>query len=262
MFRQLRLLREFLRACFVEEVEYRINFIGHLLTTGLQLALAVFMANIFFFRADSIGGWTFYEVLLLLGVFNAIHGFIEMVLQPNMTRLVQHIRKGTLDYILLKPVDSQFFVSFRHMVFWKMADILLGLVLVLYSLVQMGTWPSWYAIFSFFVLLGAALCLVYAMWMILMTLSFWAVKVDNLSYLFMSFFDTARFPVSVYKGFLRIILMYMFPIGMMTTLPASALTQGVSWLQMGIALLLAGVFVGLTRWLWRAALRSYTSASS
>lgn len=78
----------------------------------------------------------------------------------------------------------------------------------------------------------------------------------------MSFFDTARFPVSVYKGFLRIILMYMFPIGMMTTLPASALTQGVSWLQMGIALLLAGVFVGLTRWLWRAALRSYTSASS
>ncbi len=258
----LRLLREFLRACFVEEVEYRLNFIGHLLTTGLQLALAVFMANIFFFRADSVGGWSFYEVLLLLGVFNAIHGFIEMVLQPNMSRLVQHIRKGTLDYVLLKPVDSQLFVSFRHMVFWKIADIVLGLGLVVFALVQMGAWPTWQAIVSFFVLFSAALCLVYAIWMMLMTLSFWAVKVDNLSYLFMSFFDTARFPVSVYKGFLRLALMYLFPVGLITTLPASALTKGVSVWQLLVAGVLALAFVALTRLLWRLALRSYTSASS
>lgn len=257
-----RLLREFLRACFVEEVEYRLHFVGHLLTTGLQLALALFMASIFFFRTDTIGGWSFAEVLLLLGVFNAIHGFIEMVLQPNMSRLVQHIRKGTLDYVLLKPVDSQFYVSFRHLVFWKAADIILGLGLVGYALLIMGVMPNGVQWLTFAIVLVASYCLVYAVWMMLMTLSFWAVKVDNLSYLFMSVFDTGRFPVTVYKGLLRFVLLYIFPIGLMTTLPASALIDLLAWQQTLGSLGLALLFLLFTRWLWKKALRSYTSASS
>jgi ABC-2 type transport system permease protein len=260
--RYVYLFREFLRACFVEEAEYRINFVGNLIMTALQLALAVFMVQIFFYRTDTIGGWTFYEVLLLLGIFNAIHGFIEMVLQPNMARLVQHIRKGTLDYVLLKPVDSQFFVSFRHLVFWKFADFVLGLGLVVYSAIQLGSLPSWPQLISFIILFVAALSLVYSIWMLLMTMSFWAVKVDNLSYLFMSFFDTARFPISVYKGVLRLLLMYVFPIGLITTLPARALTDDLGWSEVAISLAIAGLFILLTRIVWRQALRSYTSASS
>jgi len=262
LMKYIRLLREFLRACFVEEVEYRLNFVGHLFMTLFGIVFAVITVNIFFFRATSIGGWTFDEMLLLLGVFNIINGFIEMLLQPNMTRLVQHIRKGTLDYVLLKPVDSQFFVSFRHMVFWKMTDILLGFGLVAYALMRIGTVPSGEQIFVFLILLGAGLCLVYSLWMMLMTFSFWAVKVDNLSYLFMMFFDTARVPVSVYKGFLRLVLLYIFPIGLMTSVPASALTGTLSGAQVIGSLLLAGLFLGLTRLLWKMALRSYTSASS
>jgi ABC-2 type transport system permease protein len=258
----LRLFREFLRACFVEEIEYRVNFIGNFLMTVLQLGLAIFMANIFFFRTNEIAGWRYEEVLMLLGVFNAIHGFIEMVLQPNMARLVQHIRKGTLDFVLLKPVDSQFYVSFRHMVFWKIIDILLGFVLIGYSFMLLGEWPTLVQIVTFALLFFAALCLVYALWMLLMTFSFWAVKVDNLSYLFMSFFDTARFPVTVYKGFLRIVLMYIFPIGFITTLPASALRGSVQWEQIMVAMFVSLIFLTLTRWLWRQALKSYTSASS
>jgi ABC-2 type transport system permease protein len=258
----VRLFREFLRACFVEEAEYRLNFVGHLLLTGLHLAVAVLMVNLFFFRTESIGGWSFYEVLLLLGVFNAVHGFIEMFLQPNMSRLVQHIRKGTLDYVLLKPVDSQFYVSLRHMVFWKAADIALGLGLVGYSLAHVPAPPAGGQWLLFGVMLTVAFCIVYSIWMMMMICSFWAVKVDNLSYLFMSVFDTARFPLTVYKGALRLLLMYVFPIGFITTFPAGALTGHLQPQQVVIALGLAVVFLLVTRRLWRLAIRSYTSASS
>src|SRR3954469_20916621 len=108
----IRCLREFLRACLVEEFEYRANFLANLGSTVFSLGMAVLTVQIYFFRTQSIGGWSFYEVLALLGVFTSIHGFIDFFLQPNMTRLVAHIRTGTLDYVLTKPVDSQFYISF------------------------------------------------------------------------------------------------------------------------------------------------------
>nr|WP_312875659.1 ABC-2 family transporter protein [Paenibacillus planticolens] len=206
----VQLLREFMRACIVEEFEYRANFAANILSTVLWLAMAILTVQLYFYRTEEIGGWDFYEVLVLLGIFNAVHGFIEFVLQPNMSRLVNHIRKGTLDFVLMKPVDSQFYISFRHLVFWRLSDVVLGLALVAYALWQLEVIPSLLMLIEFAIVFVASLAVVYSLWMGMMMFSFWAVKVDNLSYLFSSFFETARFPVSVYKGFLRFTLRIYF----------------------------------------------------
>ncbi|MDD9265652.1 ABC transporter permease [Paenibacillus sp. GCM10023248] len=258
----LRLFREFMRACLVEEFEYRANFAANVLSTVFWLAMAILTVQLYFYRTQEIGGWNFYEVLVLLGIFNAVHGFIEFILQPNMTRLVNHIRKGTLDFVLTKPVDSQFYVSFRHLVFWRLSDVVLGLGLVAYALWQMQAMPSLMELAQFAIVFLASLVVVYSLWMGMMMFSFWAVKVDNLSYLFSSFFETARFPVSVYKGFLRVMLTYMFPIAFITTFPASALIGRIHGWQVVLSVGIALVCFVLTRLLWRFALRHYTSASS
>jgi len=257
-----RLFREFFRACLVEEFEYRANFAANLLTTLFGLAMALLTVQVYFYRTQQIGGWSYYEVLVLLGVFNAIHGFIEFFLQPNMSRLVGHIRKGTLDFVLTKPVDSQFYISFRHLVFWRLADVALGLGLVGFALWKLDAWPSAQMGLMFAVVFAASLVVVYSFWMGMMIFSFWAVKVDNLSYLFGSFFETARFPVSVYKGLLRLALTYVFPIAFITTFPAAAVVGRLGPSQAVLSIGIALVSFALARLLWKFALRSYTSASS
>lgn len=258
----IRLFREFMRACLVEEFEYRANFAANMLSTVFWLVMAILTVQLYFYRTQEIGGWDFYEVLVLLGIFNAVHGFIEFILQPNMSRLVNHIRKGTLDFVLTKPVDSQFYISFRHLVFWRLSDVVLGLGLVAYSLWQLNVVPSFVEIIQFVIVFLASLVVVYSLWMGMMMFSFWAVKVDNLSYLFGSFFETARFPVSVYKGFLRFTLTYIFPIAFITTFPASALIGRISSWQVASSVGIALICLTLTRILWKFALRHYTSASS
>lgn len=262
MIKYIRLFREFMRACLVEEFEYRANFAANLLSTVFWLFMAILTVQLYFYRTQEIGGWGFYEVLVLLGIFNAIHGFIEFILQPNMSRLVSHIRKGTLDFILTKPVDSQFYISFRHLVFWRLADIILGFGLTAYALWELNAVPSVVELIRFVIVFLASLVVVYSLWMGMMMFSFWAVKVDNLSYLFSSFFETARFPVSVYKGFLRFTLTYIFPIAFITTFPAAALIGRISGWQVVWSVGIAMVCFGLTRALWKIALRHYTSASS
>lgn len=258
----IRCFREFFRACLVEEFEYRANFLANLLSTVFWAAMAVVTLQIYFYRTDAVGGWSFYEVLALLGVFTAVHGFIDFFLQPNMSRLVDHIRKGTLDYVLTKPIDSQFYVSFRHLVFWRLADVVLGLGMIAYALIGLQVMPDWRDLILFGIIFTAALAVVYSLWMGMMTVSFWAVKVDNLSFLFTSFFETARFPVSVYKGALRFVLTYLFPVAFITTYPAAAIVGRLGWQEGAVSVLVALACLALSRRFWRFALAHYTSASS
>ncbi|MEK8126313.1 ABC-2 family transporter protein [Paenibacillus filicis] len=262
MGKYMRSLQSFFRACLVEEFEYRANFAASVLNTVFALAMALLTVQLYFYKTEQIGGWSYDEVLALLGVFTAVQGFIGFFLQPNMSRLVDHIRKGTLDYVLTKPIDSQFYVSFRHLVFWRLADVALGLGMVVFALIRLRIVPGWQEIVMFILVLLAALAVVYSLWMGMMTVSFWAVKVDNLSFLFNSFFETARFPVSVYPVAMRILLTYLFPVAFITTFPSSAIVGRIGWLETLISLGVAVLCLVLSRWLWRFAVGHYTSASS
>lgn len=262
MRKYLRLLATFGRACFVQELEYRANFVANVLQTVMNMGLVVLTLALFFQHAVDLGGWAFWEVLVLLGVFTTLNGCVDFFLRPNLGKMVEYIQKGTLDFVLTKPVDPQFFISFRHFAFLKGADMVIGMAAVAAGLVVGGRTPSLAAFLYFAGLLLAAVAIIYAIWLGLMTMSFWFVKVDNLNVFFGSFFETGRFPITVYKGWLRVVLTYIIPIAFVTTIPSAALTGRLEPTNAGAALLVAGALLLLTRWFWRTALRHYTSASS
>ncbi|PWK11355.1 ABC transporter permease [Tumebacillus permanentifrigoris] len=260
--RYSRLLFLMVKLAISEEMEYRSNFFANVLSTVSGLFVSLLTLQVFFNQTQAIGGWSFEQVLVLLGIFNALDGVVKMVLRPNIGRIVQHIRKGTLDLILTKPVDSQFYVSFRHILFWPITDVLMGLGLVVYGVLQMGIAITVTNLLWFALLFVAALVTLYGIWMLLMTMSFWFVKVENLTFLFTSLFETARFPVQVYRGILRALLTYVFPVAVLTTFPAAALVGKLNGTDALISVSIAVLMVVVARQFWKMALRNYTSASS
>src|SRR5207248_1894053 len=163
--------------------------------------------------------------------------------------------------VLAKPVDAQGFVSFRRLDVWRFTDVVLGLTLAGYALYRLGRAPSPAQLAAFGLTLAAAVVVVYALWVALMSLAFWFVSVENLSVLFDAVYEGARYPVSAYPGALRFVFVYLIPIAWTTTIPASALTGR---LEPGFALVaaaVAGVVFALTRLLWRIALKRYAGAT-
>jgi ABC-2 type transport system permease protein len=233
---------------------------GNLLSSLFGIGMAILTIQVFFYQTDHLGGWGYADVLLLLGIFNVLQGLIDFALRPNMSRLLQHIRTGTFDHILTKPVDSMFYVSFRHLVFWRLIDVLLGIGLMIYALIEKHYMPSVLDAAMFIVSIGAALVLIYALWMMLMTTSFWVIRIDDLSFVFNSFFETTRFPISMYRSWLRIVLTYVLPAAFITSTPALSLLGKWNGMTTIVSIILAGFFLWLSRWFWRYALRSYTSA--
>jgi ABC-2 type transport system permease protein len=258
----VRVFREFVRAAIVEEMEYRSNFFANVLNTLSSVFFSLLTLQVFFMQTNEIGGWSFDQVLVLLGIYNALDGVVEMILRPNIGRIVQHIRKGTLDLILTKPVDTQFYISFRHIVFWPITDVLLGFGMIGYATVQLGISITVLNLLWFLLMFGAALVTLYAIWMLLMTMSFWFVKVENLTFLFSSLFETARFPVQVYTGWLRKLLTFLFPVAVLTTFPAAAFVGKLSGWEALVSIVMAVVLFTGARLFWKKALRHYSSASS
>ncbi len=256
----LALVRALWRVNAAEELQYRANFVASLLGTLFWLATAILTVAVFFSQTPRLGGWSFWEVVVLLGVFNTLAGLVEAMLRPSIGQLVEDVRKGTLDLVLARPVEPQLFVSFRRLDLWRITDIVVGLGLALFALGKLGRGPSMLQALEFLATLASAGLVVYSIWIALMSMAFWFVSVENLSVLFDAVFEAARYPVSAYPGALRFLFVYLVPIAWTTTIPASALTG-----RLGPAAALAALAVGaaalaLSRLLWRTALRRYTSA--
>src|SRR5436853_7903210 len=220
----LRILAALWRLNLAEELQYRANFVASVLGTLFWIGTALLTLALFFRHTTRLGGWDYWEVVVLLGVFNALTGVIEAVLRPGIGRLAGEVRSGGLDLVLAKPVDAQGFVSFRRLDIWRLTDVVLGLALAGYALFRMGHTPSLAQLAAFASTLAAAAVVVYAIWVVLMSLAFWFVSVENIAVLFDAVYEGARYPVSAYPGALRFVFVYLIPIAWTTTIPASALT--------------------------------------
>ena len=255
-----RVLRALWKLNVVEEMQYRSNFVASVLGTLFWLAMALLTLALFFRHTDRLGGWDYWEVVVLLGVFNALSGIIDTTLRPGIGRLAEDVRSGALDLILTRPVEPQFYVTFRRLDIWRLADVVLGLALVAYAVWRLGDMPSAAQVLAFAVTLISAAAVVYSIWIALMSLAFWFVAVQNLSLIFDTVYEAARYPVSAYPGALRFLFVYLIPIAWTTTVPASALTGRMQPSAALGAAAVAAVALVLTRLLWRTALRRYTSA--
>ena len=258
----MRVLAALWKLNAAEELQYRANFVASFASTVFYLLTALLTLSLFFRHTTTLGGWSFWEVVVLLGVFNALSGLVEAILRPGIGDLAAQVRSGNLDLVLSRPVDAQTFVTFRHIDIWRLTDVLLGLGVSTYALSHLGRFPSAIQVMAFFMTFVAAAIVVYAIWVVLMSLAFWFVSVENIATLFDAVFEGARYPVSAYPAALRFLFFYLLPIAWTTTIPASALTGRLST-SMGLAASAVGVgALAFSRVLWRAAIRHYTGASS
>src|SRR2546428_14023679 len=108
---RFRLLAAFWRINLAGELQYRANFIASVLGTLFYMATALLTLALFFHHTTSLGGWNYWEIVVLLGVFNALTGVMEAVLRPGICQLAGEGRSGELDLELVQQVGGQGLLS-------------------------------------------------------------------------------------------------------------------------------------------------------
>ena len=260
----LRLVRQFARASAQNELAYRANFWLSLFHSLLNLVTGVLGVLVIFGQIETIRGWDLPSTLALLGVYLTLSALRGLFIGPSLEALAGmdgEIWNGQFDFTLLRPVNAQFLASVRHWRPFALVDLALGLGVLAVAVAQLGQslTPLRLATFLLTLLIGVAI--LYAILLAFSALTLW-----NPGFLFTWVFDglfsMARYPVGLYPGWLRLVLTWIVPVGLMTTVPAQTLTGTLSGLTLVAALLAALALLAASSLLFRLGLRRYASASS
>lgn len=214
-----------------------------------------------FQRGDSIAGWTLPEAAWVMALYLLMQGILGGLVEPNLGEVVESVRSGNFDLVLMKPADAQLLVSVRTVSPSHLWDVLAALALAGWSVSQTGLPAPGDAVVAAGLLI-CGIASMYALWLMAISLSFWFVRVDNLRFLLWSAADAGRWPIQVFSGWARYVLTFVIPVALLTSFPAMALRG--EW-DSGVLATSAAValgFVVLSRLAWTRALASYTSASS
>jgi ABC-2 type transport system permease protein len=262
--RTLRLAGRFVVVAFENVLAYRLNFWISLLHSVLNFVTGVLGIVVLFSQVEAVRGWTRASTLALLGVYMVLGALRRLFIGPSLEALAGmdgEIWTGRFDFTLLRPVDVQFLASFRYWRPLALIDLLLGLGVLAMAAVRLSASLTVPRLVSFCLTLGAGVTILYAILLAFTALVLWSPRF-LFTWLFDAFFQMARYPVGLYPGWLRLVLTWVVPVGVMTTVPAQALTGGLPpGTLIGSAILAAAFFVGASA-LFRFGLRRYASASS
>ncbi len=258
--RYFRVLSLFWKVAIAAELEYRINFVVAVVSSLGSLAGGLFGLFLFYRTGYTFQGWSWNEALVVLGIFTLLQGISATILVPNLNKIVEYVQEGTLDFVLLKPISSQFWLSTHKISPWGLPDVIFGAVIILYAGHRIKLAPLGYV--SMLPPLALGVISLYSLWFILGATSIWFVKIHNVTEVLRSLLEAGRFPVEGYPAAYRVFFTFIIPVAFLTTVPAqTALGRSEPTWLLGSTLLAIGLFLA-SKWFWRFALRFYTSASS
>lgn len=243
---------------------YRTQFWIELLGAGVRLGTGVLSLTVIFGNVGTINGWSEASAGVVLGVFFIVTGLHGIVFGPSISALSGYdgaIVSGTLDFHLLRPRSTQVLVSVSRWAPLMGVELIIGSVLVARALASLESELSAWQIVVFICAVFMSVSILYSLTLSLASLMFW--KADFLfTWLLRPVVQLARFPAALYPGWLKLLLTWVAPVGVITTVPAQILLHGISLPMLSAAGALAVGALIATNLLFRAGLRRYASASS
>ena len=261
MRRLARIYRVFLASSLQRELEFRANFIAKVLQNVAWIVVFTLIIVVIYSHTDSVAGWNRGEAFVLAATIFML-GSASSALFFSLVEIPEQVRRGTLDFVVTKPIDSQFWVSLRRFNFDQIGAFLAGVLLLAYGLANAGTPVGAVQILSYAVTFLAAVALYYGFSLALMTLGIWLVRVDNLWVLGETVQQVARYPLDIYNVHVQRMLTYALPLAFLATVPARQLVKQVDPTFVFLSVLYAGIAVVLSRSFWLFAMKRYSSASS
>jgi ABC-2 type transport system permease protein len=258
----LRLTWLFFKVGVLNELQYRVNFVVQLLQSAIALTVGLVVLSLVYSHTDELNGWSQPELLCVLGIQILMGGAIKTYIQPNMTRLIDDVREGKLDHALTKPEDSQVLVSVREVRIWQVVDLVSGTIVLVVGLSKIAADVGGLDSLAFGIALLFGAVMIYCFWLVIATVAFWVVNMWHAVELFDGVFQTGRWPIGIYPGWLRYTVTFLVPIAFAVTVPAEAVTSRLEWETLVFAALFATGLFALTRWFWHFGLKSYTGASA
>lgn len=244
------------------EAQYRRDTWLHLLANIPWLAMLVLTVEVVFHYTSSIAGWNKYEVYLLLMFWILCDELYTMFFRRNMVDFSDLVATGNLDILLTKPASPLFLATTKIILIRAGMRALFQAAILLWFLWQFNIALDAFHVLWASVLLAAGVMVSYAFALMLNTLSFWFIRIENINEAWEGALTVGRYPNDVLGKTLRIIAFTAIPIAFQAYVPAAAFTGRAAPALIGYTFAFTIIIFFVATRFWRFAVRRYASASS
>ncbi|MBC8094347.1 MAG: ABC-2 family transporter protein [Akkermansiaceae bacterium] len=244
------------------ETMFKGNFLLWIVVEILWFGLQLSFISVLYLHTESIGSWTKWQVVMLVGGSHFIQQMFQAFFLINCTNLSELVRTGKLDFLLLLPINTRFVVSLRQVDLGAFVNAASALAVMAYAARRLGFVPSFGQVLGFFALAIAGVLIHYSLMFLLATISFWTVRAQGIVWGYYNLFNIARMPDDAFGGVFRAVFTFALPMLLVSNVPVRLLVNKFS---PGMALLLIAMALAcalVSELGWRISIRRYTSASS
>ena len=245
------------------ETMFKGNFLLWIMVECLWFGLQLTFISVLYLHTDSIGTWSKWQVVMLVGASHFIQQIFQAFFLVNCTNLSELVRTGKLDFLMLLPINTRFVVSFRQVDLGAFVNAASGAAVITYAAHRLHFMPTIPHIVGFLALCLAGIVIHYSLMFLLATISFWTVRAQGIVWGYYNLFNIARLPDDAFQGVFRYVFTFAIPMLLVSNVPARVLTnklENFGWVLLLLAMAVACFAVSELG--WRASLRRYTSASS
>lgn len=262
MQRYARLYLAFVKNSTLTALEYRLSFTIWTIATILLAVVYVLSLEFIFAHVQTIAGWRMEQMLVLAATVMIVNGIVESIFGVNMNEFTKLINRGELDFVLNKPVSTRFYVSTRWFDWEPLVQIVTGCAVLWYAVGMLAQPIAWHGALLYVGLILCGSLMAYSLWFMVVSVTFWAGRLNNVANLYYNFIEIARVPTDVFRGSLRISLTFVLPVAFIAMVPSQALMGLLSPAYALTACAMTAALLIISHLFWRLALTKYSSASS
>ncbi|AZZ35846.1 hypothetical protein CIK05_03195 [Bdellovibrio sp. qaytius] len=257
----LSLYGAFFKASFVADLEYRLNFILLVAAECIWYGTQLLLYEVIYRHTSLIGDWTLVQMRVFVFLALFVDSIYMILWDPNFSKFNDEVRKGNLDLLLTKPVNSMFMISSQKVSISHIPCLIFtggGLIWALQAIPDF----SWFRLFWLFLMIPAGLSVIFVGRLALNSTAIIFSRADFLQYVWYSIFRLGLRPDAIYKGFLRYVLLFVLPFAMVASIPTRFLLEPVQLGFIAWALVMPVLLFTFMNWYWKFCMRFYSSASS
>jgi len=261
-----RILVTFFKNSLIREMTFRGHFIMNVASEVLWLFLMLVFVKVIFSKTSHVRDWTEYQYLFLMGTHMIVTNLFEAFFFGNCWRISELVRSGDLDFVLVRPANAQFLLSFERIEYAPLANLPVGAALCIYAILKQGTGVTVTQIGLYLLLVGGGVMILYALLFSFAVMSVWLIRQTGVDHLWFYAVSLARYPAEIYRrfagGVLWFSLVFIVPVLMVANLPANVMMRTFEPCMVAYVLISGLVMLAISSVVFRFALRWYRSASS
>lgn len=261
--RYLILYAELWKNSVTREISFKGNFLLWIVVELLWFGLQLCFVSVLYSQTKSIGTWTQWEMVLLVGASNFIQQLYQAFFLTNCTNLSELVRTGKMDFFLLLPVNTRFLVSLRVVDLGAFVNALFAVCVMIFAATKLSLHPTVGQFVGFAALCVVGIMIHYSLMFILATICFWTVRAQGIVWGYYNLFNIARMPDEAFHGVFKAVFTFALPVLLVSNVPVRVLADKIyspsAWL---ILVGVGAMWAVIAEWFWRISLRRYTSASS